>query len=122
MSIALFIVGIAGRTGLFRAGLATRLRGTDCEPPCLSGRSRCACRLLSTLCGKGDNVTCGLECSFGGLDRFSICPSTVVPLKAMCSSGIGLNFMTPRAGATPSESAMKVCSSAALRLLVVGSN
>jgi len=45
-----------------------------------------------------------------------------VPLKAMSSSGIRWNRMTPRAGATPKESARKVCSKAAFRLLVVGSS
>ena len=132
-SIALFSTGIAGR-----GGLATLLIGTDCEP-CQSGKSLgldgvlslngrsvglgCACFLLSFLDGKGENPAAGLV-SFptAVFCRFSICPSTVVPLNAMSSSGMRLNRITPLAGATPSESARKLCSKAALRLFVVGSN
>ena len=52
--------------------------------------------------------------------RFSICPKTVVPLKARFSSGTLVNRTTPLVAATPSESARKACIKAALRLFVVG--
>lgn len=52
--------------------------------------------------------------------RFSICPKTVVPLKARFSSGMPTNRTTPLVAATPSESARKACIRAALRLFVVG--
>ena len=58
----------------------------------------------------GDDVFC----------RFSICPKTVVPLKARFSSGMPTNRTTPLVVATPSESARKACIRAALRLFVVG--
>ena len=119
MSIALFCTGIAGS-----GGLATLLIGIDCVPS-LNGRSLgfdLFCLLLCAFCGNGVNNGPGLSSFSGFRCRFSIWPSTVVPLKAKSSSGIRQNLMTPRAGATPNESARNVCKSAALRLLVVGSN
>ena len=67
-----------------------------------------------------------LECASVALSsleillRFSISPSTVVPLVARYSSATPTNRTTPRSGDTPSESAMKFWIRAALRLLVVG--
>ena len=52
--------------------------------------------------------------------RFSICPKTVVPLKARFSSGMLMKRTTPLVAATPSESAIKAWIKAALRLFVVG--
>lgn len=57
---------------------------------------------------------------FGDFCRFSICPKTVVPLKARFSSGMPTNRTTPLVEATPSDSATKACMRAALRLFVVG--
>lgn len=57
---------------------------------------------------------------FGDFCKFSICPKTVVPLKARFSSGIPTNRTTPLVAATPSDSATKACIRAALRLFVVG--
>lgn len=57
---------------------------------------------------------------FGDFCKFSICPKTVVPLKAKFSSGMATNRTTPLVAATPSESAIKACIKAALRLFVVG--
>ena len=52
--------------------------------------------------------------------RFSISPSTVVPLVARNSSGIPTNRTTPRSGGTPKESIMKFWIRAAFLLFVVG--
>ena len=57
---------------------------------------------------------------FGDFCKFSICPKTVVPLKARFSSGMLINRTTPLVAATPSESTMKAWIRAALRLFVVG--
>lgn len=57
---------------------------------------------------------------FGDFCRFSICPKTVVPLKARFSSGMPTNRTTPLVAATPIESVIKACTRAALRLFVVG--
>ena len=122
-SIALFCKGIAGSIGLCSgAGLATLVIGTDCVP-CLRGKSLgfpCACLRLGVFCGKGLKATALWLSMPWNFWRFSIWPSTVVPLKARSWSGTPVNFMTPRAGATPKPSARKAWSSAALRLFVVG--
>lgn len=57
---------------------------------------------------------------FGDFCKFSICPETVVPLKARFSSDMATKRTTPLVAATASESAIKACIKAALRLFVVG--
>lgn len=108
-SIALFCVGIAGKTGLCNIGfgLATLLTGTD-DIPFLNGRSFgffCACLRSFPFGGKAVKPVLGAFWFPAAFCRFSICPSIVVPLKARSSSGIRVKRMMPRTGATPNASA-----------------
>ena len=130
-SITLCALGIAGMVGVscVSVGLGILLPGVDwlLGTRESAGGLRCVALLLDVRCGGfaspfvvGNVLVVMLLIVVVFLCKRSIWPRIVVPEIARYSSGMPMNFTTPRSGSTPKEEDINDWVRAVFRLLVVG--